>query len=125
MTFTQPPGGSSFITPPQPELTPHSGLGIASFILGMLSGGIVLVTLIVTAVMQAGGDTFDEESPHTIIVGLVIIGAILLSLLGFALGLAGTLTGGRRKLFAILGLIFSILVGVGTLGLILIGLAIG
>lgn len=101
----------------------HSGLGIASFILS-LGGGVLMFLLIVLAgvaeLSTPGG--MDEGAPATVMIGLGIIGAGLVELVALALGVAGVLQRDRRRVLAILGLVFSCGALLGTAGLLLLGL---
>ncbi len=100
----------------------HSGLGIASFILS-LGGGIVLFLLVVLAgyaeINTPGG--LDEGAPMAVLLGLGIIGAGLLEMVALALGVAGIVQHGRRRVLAILGVVFACGALLGTAGLMVIG----
>ncbi len=114
------------MVPQQPQVYPHSGLGIASFAITMFAGVFMVLAIILAGVLETttpGG--IDEESPAAFIVGLSIILLMLLQLVAFALGIAGAFQEFRKKLFAILGLIFSGIAVIGTIGLIILGLLIG
>ena len=100
----------------------HSGLGIASFILSIGVGFLIFCTIVVAGVMQnstPGG--MDEKAPAVILVGLAIIGLVLLDVIAFGLGIAGLFQRNRKKVFAILGTIFSSLVILATILLIIVG----
>ncbi len=100
----------------------HSKLGIASFIMSIVIGILVLATIATAGVMQVstpGG--MDENAPETILIGLAIIGLLGLDLVAIALGFAGIFQKDCKKVFAILGLIFSMGVIIGTIGLMIIG----
>jgi len=60
-----------------------------------------------------------------IAVGLAIIALLVLDLVAVALGVVGLCQANRRKLFAALGLAFSLAIALGTAGLIAIGIAMG
>jgi hypothetical protein len=100
----------------------HSGLGIAAFILS-LCGGILLFLLIVVAgyaeMTTPGG--LDESAPATVLLGLALLGAGLMEVVALALGIAGVLQRDRRKVFAILGMVFSAGTLLGTAGLMVLG----
>jgi len=106
---------------------PHSGLGIASFTIAIVSFiiSVVLLVFIINAVMDM--DTFKnmdldnptmdpqefqeafEDHPQilTLFMSFLAVGALVL--IGAILGIVGLFIKGRRKLFAILGTIFNIL----------------
>ncbi|MCG9740068.1 hypothetical protein L1D32_18060 [Shewanella insulae] len=102
----------------QPE-SKHSGLGIAGFVLSILSTLLIFGLLIIAGVLEAttpGG--IDETSPEAIIVGLLLFAFIGLTLVALGLGVAGLFQKQRKKIFAILGTIFSSVTVLATLALI-------
>jgi hypothetical protein len=105
---------------------PHSGPGVASFILGLLSGFAVLCVLVLAGVlaMQAGGD-IDEESPEALLVGGALLVSLLVALVGAVLGGVGLAQRHRKKIFAVLGLCFSLLVLLGAAGVLVLGVLVG
>ena len=100
----------------------HSGIGIASFILSLLIGVLLFMVVMFAGYMEVttpGG--ISEESVSAIMLGLVIIGLLLLELVAFGLGIGGLFQKDRKKLFAILGTIFSGLAILGVVALMIIG----
>jgi hypothetical protein len=104
------------------RVLPHSGLGIASLVIAVLAGVGLLALFTIAGIMaeEAGGD-LDENSPKVMLLGVFAIGGLGLALLGAALGLAGVLQKGRKKLFGTLGLVINALVLLGSLGLMCVG----
>jgi hypothetical protein len=104
----------------------QSGLGIASFILAIVAGVTAVALVVIAGVIELstpGG--MDEESPQALIVGLGIFGVFALNLLGIGLGLGGLFQADRLRTFAVLGLVFNLLVILGIGGLMVLGLAMG
>jgi hypothetical protein len=103
---------------------PHSGMGIASFIISILSGLAMLAMFIVAGFMsvQAGG-RMDEKSPEAMAVGCSIMVGIVICVVGLILGLAGLAQKDRKKAFSVLGVIFNGGIVLLVVGLILLGLA--
>jgi hypothetical protein len=102
----------------------HTGVGIASFIISVISGLMLIVLVIIAGVMEASSpDGLDEESTDAIIVGLGLIGFMFGALLGLVLGIVGVFQSRRKKIFAILGMLLGGLTFFGVLGLMVIGLA--
>jgi hypothetical protein len=102
----------------------YSGLGIASFVMSLLIGIGLFAMFVVAGVMEAttpGG--IPENSGVAVVVGLMIIGLVMLDVVALLLGVAGLCQANRRKLFAALGLVFSLAIALGTVGLIAIGMA--
>jgi hypothetical protein len=105
---------------------PHSGLGIASFALSLFLG--LLLFLLVAIAGYLGATTpggVDEQSPVVILLGLAMIGAMLFDLVALILGLAALFQEDRKKVFAILGVVFSAILLLGCLFLIVIGILAG
>jgi hypothetical protein len=104
----------------------HSGLGIASFAMSVLIGLGLFAMFVVAGVMEAttpGG--IPDDSGAAIVVGLAIIGLFMLDVVAVVLGVVGLCQANRRKLFAALGLVFSLAIALSTAGLIAIGIAMG
>ncbi len=105
--------------------TKHSALGISSFVMSIITGLIIFLLVVIAGVMEVstpGG--IDEESAEAVILGLFIIAALFGCLTALALGIAGLFQKGRKKIFSILGVIFSALPFIGTISLIIIGLSV-
>jgi hypothetical protein len=99
----------------------HSGLGIASFMLAIGAGVMMVILILVAVVIEASQPgAFDAQLPSAMVVGLGFCFAILLAVMGIGLGIAGVCQKHRKTVFAILGLVFNglIIVGVGCLALI-------
>ena len=118
----QPPPLTGEIT-----ISKHSGLGIASFVMSIFVGLTMFLCFMVAGIMQMqaerqGQSSVDESSPIAIIIGLFILADILLCLVSFILGIAALFQTERKKVFAVLGIVFSVLIGIGTVGMIILGL---
>jgi hypothetical protein len=109
-----------FASPPASPL-PHSGLGIASFVLALLGFIGAFATFVVAGAMASRGP-MDEHQIGTMLVGLAMIFMLLLSLLGLGLGIGGLVRQGRRKLFAWLGVGIAVFTVLSTAGLIILGM---
>lgn len=81
----------------------HTGFGIASFILGIASIGLFVTATIISA--------FNLQSQQYQ-VGIIEAIAILSCVIGILYGLIGESTKETFKIFAHLGLIINILIGV-------------
>jgi hypothetical protein len=99
----------------------HSGLGIASFIIALLSGIFDFLVVVVAGLLAAGDVPMDETSPAAIIVGLVIMAAAGVTFIGLGLGIVGVALPNRNKLFAWLGLVFNAMVLLALVGLMCLG----
>lgn len=104
----------------------HSGLGISSFIISIITAIIVFALIVMAGIMESrspGG--MDEEAPQTMVLGCFILAGLLMYLIGIGLAIGGLCQTSRNRLFAVLGLIFNILFSLGIFGLMVIGLAMG
>ena len=104
----------------------HAGLGIASFIISMVAGLLVFIVIVIAGVMEAstpGG--IDETSAGAVMVGLFLFLFIGMALVALGLGIAGLLQKQRKKVFAVLGTVFSSVTLVGAAFIMLLGLAMG
>ncbi|MEO0794829.1 MAG: hypothetical protein AAFX93_06695 [Verrucomicrobiota bacterium] len=101
----------------------HSGPGIASFITSILGAVLIFATFIAAGAIETttpGG--VDEESPIAIVIGFAIIGLVLAQIIAFVLGIVGLFQQERKKLFPILGTVFSGLFILGTVALVAFGM---
>ena len=104
----------------------HSRLGIASFITSIVSGILIFLVIVIAGVMEAstpGG--MDEESAGAVMVGLFLFAFLGAALVALGLGIGGLLQKERKKIFAILGTVFSSVSLVVTIFIISLGSAMG
>ncbi|MDY0020891.1 hypothetical protein [Arenimonas caeni] len=100
----------------------HSGLGISSFIISTAIGVLMFLLFVIAGVLETstpGG--MDENSVEAMLVGLFLIAFLLMDLVALGLGVGGLFQRDRRKVFAVLGVVFS----VGTVAITLLFLLIG
>lgn len=104
---------------PEVELK-HSGMGIASFVIS------VAVIVLMGAVFLAAGLMYDERveeaTPAQMMIGLLTIFLVLVDVVAVGLGIAALTARNRKKVFGVLGLCFSSLTILMTIGIIVIGL---
>jgi hypothetical protein len=101
----------------------HSGLGVASFVLGLLTA-IAIPALFATVVaieMNTPG-WIDQETPGLMALCLGILLAAVLALLGAILGIGGTVQRDRKKVFAVIGLVLNGAVALGVAALLVLGM---
>jgi hypothetical protein len=107
-----------------PARLPHSRLGIASFIISLVAGSsLVAATFALMCLLfaTAGGKVEGRPSPLMVFLGCWMLLAPVGALLGAALGIAGLVERGRRRVFAALGLVFNGLIVLGLVFLLIIG----
>ena len=94
--------------PPALPREGHSKLGIASFVTAIV-GGLLFLTLGVSLgymeLNTPGG--IDETSKVVILMGLGIILALFILLISLGLGIGGLIQKERKKIFSVLGVVFS------------------
>jgi len=101
----------------------HSGLGISAFIISVGAGLLMFLVFVAAGVLETttpGG--MDEESVGALLVGLAMFGLLFLDLVAIGLGIAALFQKQRKKVFAVLGIIFAVSTIVITLALMVIGL---
>ncbi len=109
------------------ERPSHSGLGVISVIIAILSGLGFFVLIAISAAIEVEnpGALDDDQSPTTMMLG----GGVCFSGFGFVvsliLGIVGLLQPNRFKMFPIIGTVLSIVALLGMAGLMLIGIAAG
>ncbi len=120
------PYGATFYSEQSaPTELKHSGVGIASFVLSMLSGLSLFVLFGVAGYMEAQSPAgMSEDDPTTMLLGVALIGAGMAQFLAFILGAVGLFQPNRKKIFAILGTIFSLLAILTFGGLMVVGFVI-
>jgi hypothetical protein len=97
-------------------------MGIAAFITALCGAVLMLGLIVIAGIIETttpGG--MEETSMSTILVGLGLMCTALMQLVAFGLGVAGTLQTGRRRVFAILGLVISVGSMLGVVLLMIIG----
>lgn len=102
----------------------HSGLGIASFASSIAAAVLIFILVMAAGFMELstpGG--IDEESAEALLIGLLLFTFMGLTLVAFGLGVGGLFQAQRKKVFAVLGTVFSVLVLLGTGLLLLMGMA--
>lgn len=89
-----------------PEGKKHSGLGIASFIIGLVAGAIQFFTILGSGIAEysAVGGLGDEVY---MLVGLFICGGMATGVVGLILGIIGLTQKNKKKIFSILGTIIN------------------
>ncbi len=114
----------------------QSGLGIASFVIGLISIVVMIIGFVATVAALrefiSPDGTIDpatidpmEVGTSMIIGGLAILGSLAISFVGLILGIIGIVQKNRRKVFGIIGVVLNGLLLVGFLGLFVIGLLLG
>ena len=95
----------------------HSGFGIASLGLSLLTGGGEFLLVALSALMVATNPNLDATSPLSVGLGLLMCAGIPASLLGAALDIVSMFEKQRHKVFPILGLGFNaaVVLGMGLL----------
>lgn len=123
LTDTPSPAASSTAPPTASSPAPrHSGLGIASFVISLVAGALLLLFVGIAGVLtvtQPGG--LDENSPQAVMLGLLIITILIVVLVALGLGIGGLVQRERKKIFAALGTIFSAAIFLGGVLLIVVG----
>lgn len=95
------------MTSPTPP--PYSGLGIASFAVSLIAAALSFALVALSGVLSyTRPDGLDEESLAAILIGLGLMITVFAELAAAGLGIGCLFQRDRRKLYGVLGLIFSI-----------------
>jgi hypothetical protein len=103
---------------------PHSGPGIASFVVAILAG-LLIAAMFVGAIGLAiahGPNARDMPKQWLMVIGFAALGGMGIAFFGAILGFTGLVVPERKKIFAVLGLIFNGVIILGVLLLILLGM---
>ncbi|WP_136604134.1 hypothetical protein [Paenibacillus dokdonensis] len=98
--------------PPQhpPQIKRHSGPGIASFIISLVSMLAYIISVgamgaIFSSSLDGEGLSWSDSSTTGVtIITIILIGLFAANIIGIVLGIIGTVLRNRKKIFAILGL---------------------
>jgi|JI9StandDraft_1071089.scaffolds.fasta_scaffold00278_6 hypothetical protein len=101
-------------------------LGIISFVVGLLTVIGLFGLLVLAGILSLASDgEIDENSPVALILGLVLIGSIIPSLIGIVCGVVGLFETNKNRVFAILGIALSSLGILALIGLMVLGAMMG
>ena len=98
----------------------HRGTGIASFIIGVTCFITVMVLVGIAGVMTSTGRATPELN---MIIGLGMISAVFVDLIGIALGIFGAADRSSKKVYPVLGLFINVLVVALFTALLIVGLS--
>ncbi len=104
---------------------PHSGLGIASFILTVFAGVSIMVSVIAIIVLALENPVMPERNPQVMGAACGVMVSLFPAAVGGLLGLIGLFQPNRNRLFAILGCLFAALEIGGFAALLAVGLLLG
>ena len=98
----------------------HKGLGIASFVIGVICLITVMGLVVVAGVVTNAGRATPE---FNMIIGLSVISAVFVDLIGIVLGIFGATDRSSKKVYPVLGLVLNVLVVVLFTALMIVGLS--
>ncbi|MET0616910.1 MAG: hypothetical protein ABWZ54_04015 [Luteibacter sp.] len=99
---------------------PQSGHGIASFVIALVSGLVILAGIAFSALMVGAGNPEQHLAVFGVI-GFVLIAFLILALVGLVLGFVALRRLDRRRTFGAIGLGLNAFILIGTGGLMLLG----
>jgi ABC-type sugar transport system permease subunit len=113
-------------TPLQIALTsatkPHSAIGIASFVVSIIVGCLMVALLFGTAILVSQRIPGERTYPGQTFVGLGFIFLLMIDVVAVGLGIASLFQTVKNRLFGILGLVFAGATVAGVIGLMILGL---
>ena len=99
----------------------HSGFGVASFIISLMTLGLYVLIFTLTFIFAGiAPESVDRESPVARVSVFLLLLGILANLIGLVLGIAGVRQKNRKRLLSILGIIFNSAILIGFMVLIAI-----
>ena len=104
----------------QLDTVKQSGLGVASFVISLAVGLLMICTLLAAGYLHADHQTGNYQGQK--IVGLVIIVLLITDILAIGLGIAALFQAGRKRLLGILGLVFSTTTVISVIALMVLGI---
>ncbi len=107
-----------------PLTKPHSGLGIASFVISLIAGFTLLLLFGFADIAQSQPGGLDEQSTAATVIGLLMLLTAIAQITALGLGIAALVQAGSNKLFGILGTVFASMALLLTLLIVLIGAVI-
>jgi hypothetical protein len=107
--------------PSQPDL-PHSGLGVVALVISLFAGVLIFVTFIVAGVLHESHRGMPGPYPGAALVGFSCMGLFALEVVALGLGIGALCERHRKKLSAILAVVFSSAIVVVTVVMICLGL---
>lgn len=110
------PGYYAAATVPETHSTPGK-ISVAIAVVGWVVFGVAMV------VATVAGPNMDENSPQAQLLGLAIMGAMGLNVVGLFLAIGAFFEKNKKRLFAWLGLVFNALPCVCGLGVMALGFA--
>ena len=105
----------------QPE-EKHSTLGIISFAISIAVGVLMLAVFTIAGILNQGRVQHGQSYPGQLIIGLSAIFLLAADVLAVGFGIAALCEKGKKRVFGLLGLVFSSSTILGAVGLIVLGL---
>jgi len=99
----------------------HSGLGIASFVISLVSAVTIFLVFVIIRAKAASGPFYVSDDAAAAI-GLVWIACLLAALVALGLGIAGIKQKWRNNVFAIVGTVISAVTTVVMVVLLAVGM---
>jgi hypothetical protein len=104
----------------QATIRAHSGKGIASFIIGVISFMFILALIGTAGVMTKAGTMTPQ---FTMLLGLGMISACFVDLIGIGMGVSGAVDRSSKKVYPVLGLALNVGILVLFGALLVVGLS--
>ena len=103
----------------QTTIRTHKGTGIASFIIGVTSIVLVMALIVGAGAMATTGKMTPQLS---MMLGLGMIAACFVDLIGLALGFVGAVDRSSKKVYPVLGLVLNFVIVALFAAMLVIGL---
>lgn len=108
-----------------PTETKMSWFGLASLLLTLFAGAILIIAIGVATYLVGMEPKIPDDDPRMIVAGLFMIGSMFLLSISFVLEVIPFFEAGKGKIMGVLGALLSLMILLGTILLIVLGLAMG
>jgi len=98
-----------------------SRLGVASFAISLIAGLLLIGSIFAAVSLVGSSNTFDREVQTSLFVGLGVLTALALHLIGLIIGVIGLFQSNSKKIFTILGVLLNLVVLLGIAGILTSG----
>jgi hypothetical protein len=103
---------------------PHSGLGIASFLIGLVVVLLNVLLVLIAVLMGRGRRTPEAVESVGLLLGVFFCTGVVGALVGLGLGVGGLFREDRNRTFAVVGVVLNLLVVLVATALFLIYLVL-
>lgn len=115
--------GPSYGSAPPPPASGHSGFGVASFVVGIVTMVLEFAAFLAAGVLASvnGGDALPDDDPRMMLLGAFICLGLFLHVLGGVFGVVSLTATAKNRTLGVVGLVLNGLCALGVIALIVVG----